>query len=314
MTSIGRGLATLVWLIIVVVIAFGAAGIATGLNHPPSGTLARDQTTAGDAEVTLILDGAEARLADLAADVASLGGEARTALAALNGTDTATAEAAIAAGDELIAGILAKASDIRHGLASAPYVGTPTVGIHLSDRVIARHAAFVDALDATDGLDAAWLRLSVGSVAAAKMSTLLAEHDRLVTQAVDRGRAARYDDAIKKIAEAAAQLDVAKVERDQLANTVDVSTLDEWIGRNAAYDDALRDLYRVIPKVGKKVTPKIRAAVKAEEDARARLPPDTRGLVLIMADIGRGGMNGAVIAIEQARAEIDDALTNGGGS
>ena len=56
------------------------------------------------------------------------------------------------------------------------------------------------------------------------------------------------------------------------------------------------------------MTPATRAAIKAEADARARLPPDTRGLVIIMAEIGRGGMNGAVIAIEEARAKLADAI------
>jgi adenosylcobinamide amidohydrolase len=38
------------------------------------------------------------------------------------------------------------------------------------------------------------------------------------------------------------------------------------------------------------------------------LPPDTRGLVVIMADIGRGGMNGAVITIEEAKGKLSAAL------
>lgn len=305
--AIRRVAGGLVWLAVVVVIAFGSAGIVTGLNHPPAST-GHELTDAGDAEVRPVLDSAAADLADLTDQVESLGVEARTALAALNGTDAKTADDAIAAGDTLVTGILARAAAIRRALVTVPYVGTATAGLHLSDAVIARHAALVDALDATDGLDDAWLRLSVGSIAAAKMSALLAEHDRLVNQAVERGRLARYSDAIDKIDAAAAQLDTARVERDQLANTVDVSVLDDWIGRNAVYDDALRDLYRAIPKVTKKVTPKIRAAVKAEAAARARLPPDTRGLVIIMADIGRGGMNGAVIAIEETRAALADAL------
>jgi hypothetical protein len=60
--------------------------------------------------------------------------------------------------------------------------------------------------------------------------------------------------------------------------------------------------------VGGRVTGSVREAVAAEEAARARLPPDARGMVLIMADIGRGGMNGAVIAIEEARGRLADAL------
>ena len=45
-----------------------------------------------------------------------------------------------------------------------------------------------------------------------------------------------------------------------------------------------------------------------ERKAKDRLPPDTRGLVLIMAEIGRGGMNGAVIAIEEARGQLSAAV------
>ncbi len=311
--AVRRLVGGLVWFAVVVVIALGAAGIVAGLNHPPDGSTGNEVTDAGDAQVSPMLDAAAADLADLADQVESLGVDARTALAALNGTDSKTAEEAITAGDALMADILARAAAIRHDLTVVPYVGTATAGIHLSDPVIARHAALVDALDATDGLDDSWLRLSIGSIAATRTSAFLAEHDRLVNQAVERGRLARYGDAIKKIDDAANELAGARDERDRLANTVDVSVLDDWIGRNAAYDDALRDLYRAIPKIGKKVTPKIRAAVAAEAAARARLPPDTRGLVLIMADIGRGGMNGAVIAIEEARASLADAVSADGG-
>jgi hypothetical protein len=298
----------LVWLAIIVIIAFGAAGIATGMNHPPGSAGQLELTAAGDAEVSGRLDSAVAGLAALADDVEALGGEARGALGALNGQDPASAEAAIAAGDEIVARILARTTAIRRELADIPYVGTPTAGLRLSEPVIARHAALAEALNATDGLDRDWLRLSVGSVSATRMSNLLAEHDRLMNLAAERGRAARYSDAIKRINEATAQLEAARALRDQLANTVDVSVIDDWIARNADYDAALRDLYQEIPKVGKKVTRSFRAAVEAEADARARLPPDTRGLVLIMADIGRGGMNGAVIAIEETRGTLAEAL------
>jgi hypothetical protein len=71
---------------------------------------------------------------------------------------------------------------------------------------------------------------------------------------------------------------------------------------------ALRNLYKEIKKVGHRVTTATRKAVKAEADARARLPPDARGLVIIMADIGRSGMNGAIIDIEEARAKLSDAV------
>jgi hypothetical protein len=56
------------------------------------------------------------------------------------------------------------------------------------------------------------------------------------------------------------------------------------------------------------VTGAVRKAFAAEKAARERLPGDTRGLVVIMAEIGRGGMNQAVISIEEARGELDAAL------
>lgn len=311
MHRLRRLLGGIVWLAIIVVIALGAAGIVTGLDHPP-GTAARaDLTAAGDAEVTPLLDAAEADLSALADRVEALGTQARGALSALNGADPLTGQAAIATGDRLVADVAARTSALRRSLADVPYVGTPEAGVSISEVVVARHGALVVALDATDGLDASWARLTIGSVAATQMSGLLAEHDRLVLLAAERGRMARYAEAIKLLDQAEKQITAARVLRDKLVATVEVSVLDEWLDRDADYDVALRNLYRAISKVGRKVTAATQAAVKAEAAARARLPPDGRGLVIIMAEIGRGRMNGAVIAIEEARAKLTDALEAG---
>jgi hypothetical protein len=122
------------------------------------------------------------------------------------------------------------------------------------------------------------------------------------------GRAARYRDAIAGLDAADATIVAARTLRNQLANTVDVGVLDEWLDRNAAYDVALRNLYAEYATVGNKVTQELRNAIAAEAAARRELPPDTRGLVVIMAEIGRGGMNGAVIAIEEARGRLTSAI------
>ena len=297
-----------IWLAIIVVIAFGAAGIVAGMDHPPGSDGRPDVTAAGDAKVTAMLDAASSDLAALADQVDALGTQARGALASLNSADPTTSEAAIASGDKLVADVTARTAALRHELAAVPYVGTPTAGLSVSDEVVARHDRLVAALDATQGLDFAWARLTIGAVAATKMSGLLAAHDSLVGQAADQGVHAKYPDALKLLDQATAQLDAARVIRDQLVQTVDVTVLDEWISRNADYDTALGSLYKEISKDKGNVTAATRAAVKAEAAARARLPPDTRGLVVIMADIGRGGMNGAVIAIEEAKGKLGDAL------
>jgi hypothetical protein len=298
----------LAWLLVIVVIAFGAAGIVSGMDHPPGSAGRADVTYAGDAEVIPMLDAANADLATLADQVEALGTQARGALAALNSADPTTAEAAITDGDALMADVTTRTAALRREFTTVPYVGTLAAGLSVSDAVVARHDRLVAALDATDGLDFNWVRLTIGAVAATKMSELLAAHDALVAKAADSGVHAKYAAALKLLAQAGDQLAAAQTIRDQLVNTVDVSVLDQWISRNADYDVALGNLYTEISKVKGKVTAATRAAVKAEAAARARLPPDTRGLVIIMAEIGRGGMNGAVIAIEEAKGKLSDAL------
>jgi len=314
MTGRARSLvAAVVWFIVIVVIALGGAGLVTGFDHQPGAGGRPELTAAGDAEVAPLLDAAEGDLSALADQVEALGRQARGALAALNGADSATGEAAIAEGDRLVADVTRRTTALRAELAAVPYVGTPQASLTVSEAIVSRHAALVAALDATDGLEASWARLSIGSAAATRMSALLAEHDRLIGQAVERGRQAKYPQALKLIDQAEQQLAAARTLRDRLVNTVEVSVLDAWISRNADYDVALRNLYKAISTVGKTATAAQRAAVKAEAAARARLPPDPRGLVVIMAEIGRGGMNGAVIAIEEARAKLADALEAGPG-
>ena len=304
----------LVWLAMIFMIALGAAGLVTGMDRPPGSAARPDSAYAGDAHVTSLLDHAQVRLATIADQVGALSAQARGALSALNGSQLATVDAAIAHGDRLSVDIAAQAAAVQQELDLVPYVGTPAAGLILSDMVIARYAALVAATAATDGLQADWGRLTVGSVSAAQMSTLLAQHDRLVGEAAADGRKAKYREALKVLDQADARLAEARSLRDVLVRTVDVSVLDEWIGRNAAYDVALRGLYTAVATARGRVTPAVRKAYTAEAAAKARLPPDSRGLVIIMAEIGRGGMNGAVIAIEEARGSLNAALRDAAGS
>jgi hypothetical protein len=306
--STRRILGTLAWFLIIVVISFGAAGLVTGMNHQGGAADHTELTFAGDAKVTPLLDHAEGDLVSLADQVEALGTQARGALAALNGANASTVDAAMAEGDRLVTDLASRTAALRQELGVIPYVGTPGAALAVSGAVDARHTALVAALDATDGLDLQWARLSVGSVAASRMSAILAEHDRLAGMAALRGRQARYKDAATFLDGADAQIAAARALRDQLANTVDVSVLDEWLDRNATYDKALRNLYVQISKVGRKTTDGLLKAIAEEKAAAARLPPDTRGLVIIMAEIGRGGMNGAVIAIEEARGKLSAAI------
>jgi hypothetical protein len=304
-----RFLAAIAWLAAVIAIALGAAGIVTGMGAQPNGARSA-LTMRGDAIVTPVLDAAEADLRRLADDVAELSVEARGALAALNGSDLETVEAAIVAGDGLVATIRERTRDVRATLDAAPLIGTPEAGYAVSDAVRERHARLEAAVALTSELEAAWVRLTTGSLAASRLSARLAEHDLAVVTAAEQGRNAEYDKAAVTLDDADAAIAAARLLRDRLAATVDVTTLDEWLDRNADYDAALRGLYHALRDVRGRVTDDVREAIAAERAAKDRLPPDGRGMILIMAEIGRGGMNAGVIAIEEARGALAAALVD----
>ena len=310
MTAIRRSLGTIAWLVAVVVIALGAAGLVTGMDASPSAGGRPELTQRGDAIVTAVLDDAQAELERLAADVTALGTESRGALAALNGSDLASVDAAVSRGDALVTAIRDRTASIRSRLAATPLVGTPEAEFEVSQAVLDRHERLTEVLDGTTDLEAAWARLTVGSLAASRLSARLAEHDEAVLKAAEQGRNADYDAAAATLDDADAAIVAARALRDRLAATVDVTTLDQWLDRNAAYDTALRDLYLALRDVGGRVTDDVRNAIDAERAAKDRLPPDSRGLIVIMSEIGLGGMNGAVVSIEEARGQLTEALAD----
>lgn len=304
-----EGLSALAWLGAVIAIALGAAGIVAGMDAPSiDGSDRSGRTARGDTQVIAALDPIETDLRALSDVIGDLGIQARGVLAALSGNDTAPAEEAITTGTDLVADIDARAARIGAALARVPIVGTDAAAYELSPAVRDRHGRIFDGLDATRGIDSAWTRLTVGSLSAIRLSGLLAAHDEAVVEAAERGRAADYPTALVALDDADDAIAQSRIMRNQLAATVEVTTLDAWLDRSEAYDEALRALYLAVRDSGGRATDDVQAAARAEEAARARLPPDTRALVLIMSDIGRGGMSAAAIAIEQARGDLDEAL------
>ena len=300
-------LGALAWLVAVLAIALGAAGLVTAMDAPRTGDRP-EWTSRGDAVVTPALAAIEVDLATLSADVDALGIQARGALASLVGSDMSTVEDAIAAGDGLLVEITLRVAAIRAALEAVPLIGTPAARYQVSTTVLDRHDRLRAAVAEIDGLDGAWVRLTTGSVAATRLSSLLAAHDQAVLDAAELGRDADYATAIVTLDAADTAIVDSRRLRDVLARTVDVTVLDQWLDRNAGYDVALRGLYHALEDVGGRVTKAVRAAIDAEKAAKERLPADSRGLILIMAEIGRGGMNGAVIAIEEARGRLAAAL------
>ena len=89
--------------------------------------------------------------------------------------------------------------------------------------------------------------------------------------------------------------------------------LDEWIDRNRDYDLALQGVYvALVASNGDPTTIRVQKARAAERAAFNQLPPDRRTIIVIIGEVARGGLTRAVIAIEDARGRIEDALTEAG--
>lgn len=304
---------TVAWLVAALVIALGAAGLVAALDHLPGGAGRPELTWTADRAVADDLDAVSSDLAALADAVGALGGHGRTALAALVGRDSRGVAAALDAGAAALDAIDAAAAALAARLASIPLVGADRAIRH-STVTLARFDVAAAALAAVDPLRPAWLLLTAGVVPATELTGHLLAHDEIAATAIQSGGAGEYPQAIDRIDQAADQLAAARSIRDRLAATVDVATLDQWIERNGAYDDALRGLWNALRRSSGRVTPAVRDAVARERAARDLLPPDARALVVILGDVARGGLNQVVIVIEEARGRLLDAGVRAGAS
>lgn len=295
------------WLIVAILISFGGAGLVTGMAHQP-GTAARPELTwAGDAAIDPQLDAAEADLEALTEDVRRLSDLGRGALSALVSRDLEGLDQRVEAGEELALTVQLAANDLRAKLDGLPGLG-PGANLRVSPAVIDRHDAIRGAVDSTDTIVPSWTQLASGALAATTVSVLLADHDASTAAAAADGRAGRYDEALGKLDASDRLIADARRLADTLAATVDVSTLRTWLDLNADYDAALRRLYQAIVDANGRVNNEVRAAFAAEAEAKERLPEDTRAVTIILLDVARERLNGAVIAIEEARAGLEAAL------
>lgn len=303
-----RILATrLVWVAIALLIAFGSAGAVAAMNQPP-GTAGRPELTwAGDTEMTAALDAAVVDLGELSDRVDELGTTARLALSAVAAGDVERLQATVTEGTTTLGAVQRLAVELEASLAGVPYAGGDWA-LHVSPAVHRRYELLAGTSGVTAGLGDDWAAFTGRSLAASRLTSLLASHDDQTAAAARLGSQGRYRDALAQLDRSDATVKEARSLRDDLAPTTDVSTLDAWLDRNAEYDAALRELYQALIKSEARVNDAVRKAFDREQQARSQLPGDTRGLVVIMSDIAQGGLNQAVIAIEEARGTLSEAL------
>jgi len=295
------------WVVIAALIAIGAAGVVAATDHPAGINTRPELTWAGDQAAKPALDAATVELAQLSNAVDGLASTARRSLTDIVGGDVQALSDTIDAGTAQVTEVKTQTAQLTAALASVPGVGD-AASLQLSPGVIDRYDALASTQGLTDGLETDWLAFTGRAVGAARLTGLLTRHDQETAAAAKAGAAGHYQRALTLLDAPDATLAEALQLRDDLASSTDVSTLTEWLNRNAAYDAALRTLYQSLVDANGRVTNGVRKAFAEEATARDQLPADTRGLVVIMGDVARGGLNQAVISIEQARGALATAL------
>ena len=295
------------WVACALLLALGSAGIVTGMQHRPDTDARAELTYGADTAHRPGSGRIRGRPARATADVDSLGNLGTQALSAITGGDIPAMKKSITDGRAIIATIDAKTAALRARLGTLPGVGPGAEG-RLGGVSLLRYQTLTGALDATGGLGGKWDTLTAGSLAAIQLETSLLDHDTSTAAAAALGKAAKYADAVKQLDTSDTELVLAGAQRDAMSASVDVSVLTTWIDRNAAYDAALRKVYTLLVASKGKVTKPVQDAYDALKVATAGLPGDTRGLVIIMSDIARGGLNEAVISIEEAKGRLSDAV------
>ncbi len=299
--------ARIAWLILAALLALGGAGLVAAMDHSPGMGARPELTWAGDQAARPALDAATGQLEALSNAVDTLGTTARLALAQVVAGELDPLRQTIVDGSVQLAVVEAQAAALRVNLDAIPGMGAESA-LRASASLRHRFEEQVKARDLTVGLAADWAAFSGRAIDAAGLTSLLSQHDLQTAAAAKEGAAAHYPAALKLLDASDATLAQARRLRDGLASTTDVSTLTVWLDRNGAYDAALRSLYQSLVDAKGRVTSAVRKAFADEQAARAQLPGDTRALVVIMADIAQGGLNQAVISIEEARGSLGAAL------
>ena len=303
-----RGFAVrLLWLLLAILVALGGAGLVAAMDHVPGTPSRAELTWAGDEAARPALDAATTELERLTTSVETLGTTARLALAQVIAGQLDSLHDTIATGTTELDAVDAQSRALDASLAAVPGTGSGAA-LRLSADLRQRFDELGATRLLTIGLAADWAAFTGRANDAASLFGLLAEHDQQTAAAARQGSAAHYAAALKELDGSDATMARVRSLRDRLAATTDVSTLDEWLRRLDAYDVSLRTLYQGLLDSKGRLTDAIRAAFAAEEAALAGLPADNRGLVLIMSDVARGGLNQAVISIEQARGSLNAAL------
>lgn len=302
---------TAVWSALLAVLAASGAGLVGQAWHAPGSPARAELTYTGDTALGARLDAATAVLEGIAADVEQLAEEAKSALAEVTSSDQTRLQESLERGGQTAASIDAATVSLRASLGDLPG-GDPNAALTYSNDALVRRSRILTALEAAAGLAANWRQVEARSAEASNLVSLIATHDKTVLSATAKGRKGHYAQAVTILDDALLTVVAVHESRVKLIAGSDETVLDQWIDRNATFDRALQAVYRALVESGGNVTLKVQKALRQQQIALDQLPPDRRTIIVIVSEVTRGGLTDAVVAIEEARGQIDDALAEAG--
>jgi hypothetical protein len=300
-----------VWVLFFSVLAASGAGLVGTAWHAPGSPARAELTWAGDTALGHRLDIATEELKRIAADVEDLATQAKIALTEVASTDPARLNAALDEGAVAADAVASATLDLRGALVDLPG-DSPTSALDYSNSTLVRRAAILAAIDAAASLASQWSQVQARSADAAQLTALIAAHDSTVLEAAAKGVSREYAAAASILDGALLTVADIKSLRVRLIASQERTVLDEWVERNQAYDLALKTLYLALVASKGKVTLVVQSARRDEQAAFAQLPPDRRTILVILAEVARGGLTQAVLAIDEARGRIDAAISETG--
>jgi hypothetical protein len=295
------------FILIAVALALGGAGVVAQASHPPGDARRAELTYTADLALNTRLDALAAQLADVGTTIDALSGDAKAALVAVASGDGTALREALDRGTSRAGIATSTVESVRTSLAGLPGEG-PLAVVTYANATLVRRADLLAALGTVGGLGDLWDSVTAKASQAASLTLAIRDHDATVASAAAHGVKAEYTAALEELAKAATLLVGIAELRADIVTTADQTVLDDWIARHDTYDKALTALYTALKASGGKRNPRVDEAYHQENLARQQLPPDNRQIVVILAEVARGGLNQAVVAIEDARGRIDLAL------
>jgi hypothetical protein len=295
----------LTWTTAMVLISLGGAGLAAAADRPATDTARPELTAHSDQLASSWLEAMSSQAHAVADRVDALSQDGRDVLAQMQGLDPAQIGNALAAGDQSGADLEIAAST----LADLRYAGPEQLDeTRLSQANRRLLAAIDEVIGAAVPMPAAWHSIAADTREVANLLVALLTHDGLVFRATTAGRQKDWTGALDLLGQGGTSLGQARAVRDHLAASNDVSTLDDLLGRYAAYDAALTDLYTALRDGASLDSQQVQRLSAKVDQAEAGLPADTDALKVVVADASGGSVAEGVVNLEEARGKVTEAV------